>query len=107
MALASTTSKWCFNHFSRQSPKAWEWDCPSFVQSSKPMTVKYGQRTRPRVARCFTSGYRCQERNAFQTETSGVGTKRRLEGGQSMSALPGYSDINLFRYCKGVIDLDA
>jgi len=24
-----------------------------------------------------------------------------------MSALPGISDINLFRYCQGVIDLDA
>src|SRR6266567_9575882 len=27
--------------------------------------------------------------------------------GQSMSALPGNSDINLFRYGQGVIDLDA
>jgi hypothetical protein len=24
-----------------------------------------------------------------------------------MSALPGYSDINLFRYCQGVIHFDA
>jgi hypothetical protein len=24
-----------------------------------------------------------------------------------MSALPGISDINLFRYCQGIIDLDA
>ena len=24
-----------------------------------------------------------------------------------MSAMPGISDINLFRYCQGVIDLDA
>jgi hypothetical protein len=36
-----------------------------------------------------------------------VGTNRLLEGGQSMSALPSISDINLFRYCQGVIDLDA
>jgi hypothetical protein len=27
--------------------------------------------------------------------------------GQSMSALPGISDVNLFRYRKGVINLDA
>jgi hypothetical protein len=34
-------------------------------------------------------------------------TNRRSEGGQSMSALPGYSDINLFRYRERVIDFDA
>lgn len=39
--------------------------------------------------------------------TSLIGTNRQLEGGQSMSALPGTSDINLFRYCQGVIDLNA
>jgi hypothetical protein len=39
--------------------------------------------------------------------TSAVGTNRLLEGGQSISALPGISDINLFRYCQRVIDLDA
>src|ERR1700722_6075724 len=38
---------------------------------------------------------------------SASGTNRPCEGGQSMSALPGHSDINLFRYCQGVIDLDA
>jgi hypothetical protein len=32
---------------------------------------------------------------------------RRLEGGQSMSALPGYFRNRLFRYCQGVIDLNA
>jgi hypothetical protein len=36
-----------------------------------------------------------------------VGTKPRLEAGRSMSALPGTSDINLFRYCECVIDFDA
>jgi len=35
------------------------------------------------------------------------GTNRLLEAGQSMSALPGHFRINLFRYCQGVIDLDA
>jgi hypothetical protein len=35
------------------------------------------------------------------------GTNRLLEVGQSMSALPGYSDVNLFRYCQGIIHLDA
>jgi hypothetical protein len=33
--------------------------------------------------------------------------KPAVESGQSMSALPSISDINLFRYCQGVIDLDA
>jgi hypothetical protein len=36
-----------------------------------------------------------------------VGTNRLLEVGQSTSALPGYSDINLFRDCEGIIYLDA
>ena len=36
-----------------------------------------------------------------------VGTNRQLEVGQSMSARPGISDINLFRYCKGIIYFDA
>jgi hypothetical protein len=36
---------------------------------------------------------------------SGSGTNRRLEVGQSMSA--GISDINLFRYCEGIVYLDA
>jgi hypothetical protein len=35
---------------------------------------------------------------------SALGTKRLLEIGQSMSALPGISDINLFRYGQGVIE---
>jgi hypothetical protein len=35
------------------------------------------------------------------------GPNRLWEGGQSTSALSGISDINLFRYCEGVIDLDA
>lgn len=35
------------------------------------------------------------------------GTNRLLEGGQSMPALPSISDINLFRYRQGVIDLNA
>ena len=38
---------------------------------------------------------------------SASGTNRLLEVGQSMSALPGMSDINLFRYCEGIIYLDA
>src|SRR5581483_4176025 len=36
-----------------------------------------------------------------------VAPTRRLKAGQNMSALPGISDINLFSYCQGVIDLDA
>ena len=35
------------------------------------------------------------------------GINRRLEIGQSMSALPGHSDINLFRYCQSIIYFDA
>jgi hypothetical protein len=38
---------------------------------------------------------------------SPVGTKRRLEDGQSVSALPGYFDINLFRNCQGSAKLDG
>ena len=38
---------------------------------------------------------------------SPLGTKRRLKLGQSMSVLLGTSDINLFRYCHGVIHFDA
>jgi hypothetical protein len=32
------------------------------------------------------------------------GTDRRLDVGQSMSALPGYSDINLFSYCQSIVN---
>ena len=39
--------------------------------------------------------------------TSESGTNRRLEVGQSMSALLGYFRHHLFRYCEGIIDLDA
>ena len=39
--------------------------------------------------------------------TPAIGTNRRLEVGQSMSALPAISDINLFRYCQRIIDLAA
>ena len=35
------------------------------------------------------------------------GTNRTVEVGQSMSALPGISDIYLFRYCQGIIRLDT
>jgi len=35
------------------------------------------------------------------------GTNRRLEVGQSMSALPGYSDINLFCYRQRIVHFDA
>jgi hypothetical protein len=38
---------------------------------------------------------------------SGCGTKLPKLAGQSMSALPGNSDIDLFRYGQGVINLDA
>ena len=34
-------------------------------------------------------------------------TLRSSSGRQSMSALPGISDVNLFRYREGIIDLDA
>jgi hypothetical protein len=34
-------------------------------------------------------------------------TNRLLEVGQSTSALPGISDINLFRYYQGIIHFDA
>jgi hypothetical protein len=41
-------------------------------------------------------------------EPSTHGTNRLLEVGQGMSALPpGISDINLFRYCQGIIYFDA
>src|SRR5258707_13211995 len=36
-----------------------------------------------------------------------IGTKLPKLVGQSMSALPGNSDIDLFRYGQGVIDLDT
>jgi hypothetical protein len=36
------------------------------------------------------------------TVMSAIGTIRLLEVEQSMSALPGISDINLFRYCEGI-----
>jgi hypothetical protein len=38
---------------------------------------------------------------------SASGSNRLLEVGQSMSAPPDISDINLFRYCEGIINLDA
>ena len=38
---------------------------------------------------------------------SAFGTKQTSFDGQSMSALPGYSDINLFSYRQGIIDLDT
>jgi hypothetical protein len=38
---------------------------------------------------------------------SPIGTNRRLEAGQSTSLCPGISDINLFRYCEGIIYFDA
>jgi hypothetical protein len=43
----------------------------------------------------------------LQSLTAGYGTKLPKLVGQSMSALPGNSDINLFCYGQGVIDLDA
>src|SRR6516162_6414667 len=70
LAFQLKKPKWCFNHYSRQSPKAWEWDCPLPEGSSKPITVRYGQRKRPAVAPCFTSVFRCQERSGFETEAS-------------------------------------
>jgi hypothetical protein len=36
-----------------------------------------------------------------------VGTNQRLGAGRACPLCPGISDINLFRYCQGVIDLDA
>jgi hypothetical protein len=42
-----------------------------------------------------------------QPEISVLAQDRRLEGGQSMSALPGYFRNRLFHYCQGVIDLNA
>jgi hypothetical protein len=38
---------------------------------------------------------------------SAVGHSETFVKGQSVSALPHDSDINLFRYCEGVVDLDA
>ena len=35
------------------------------------------------------------------------GPNRRLEGGRACPLCPGISDINLFRYRKGIIDFDA
>jgi hypothetical protein len=37
---------------------------------------------------------------------SGSGTNRLAAGGQSMSALPGNSDVDLFCYCQRIIDLN-
>ena len=34
-------------------------------------------------------------------------TNRRLGAGRACPLCPGISDINLFRYCQGVIDFDA
>lgn len=39
--------------------------------------------------------------------TAVLGTNRRPEIGRSMPAPPGISDVNLFRYCQGVIYFDA
>src|SRR5258706_10296769 len=58
------------SRFSPQRLRAWEWDCPLPERSSKPTRVRYGQRTRPGVAQCFTSVCRYQQRNAFETEAS-------------------------------------
>ena len=38
---------------------------------------------------------------------SGIGTNQLTVGGQSMSALPSTSDVNLLRYRERVIDLNA
>jgi hypothetical protein len=38
---------------------------------------------------------------------SGMGHSETFVKGQSVSALPHDSDINLFRYCERVVDLDA
>jgi hypothetical protein len=38
---------------------------------------------------------------------SDSGPSRSYKDGQSMSALPGISDVNLFRYRKRIIDFDA
>ena len=44
---------------------------------------------------------------ASEMECRLLGTKLRFEVGQSMSALPGISDVNLVRYCQGIIHFDA
>jgi hypothetical protein len=44
---------------------------------------------------------------SFNRPSSAPGPKRRLRVGQSMSALPGYFNFNLFRYSQGVIYFDA
>ena len=38
---------------------------------------------------------------------SDIGTKRLLEVGRACPLCPSISDINLFRYCEGIIYLDA
>ena len=38
--------------------------------------------------------------------TSAIGTKRPWIRRQSMSALPRFSDIDLFGYCKRIVHLD-
>jgi hypothetical protein len=40
-------------------------------------------------------------------EPSTHGTNRLLEVGRACPLCPGISDVNLFRYCQRVIDLDA
>ena len=45
--------------------------------------------------------------NCAALRSAAIGTKLPKLVGQSMSALPGNSDIDLFCYGQGVIDLDA
>jgi hypothetical protein len=47
------------------------------------------------------------EATTVAPKMSGVGTKRLLEGGRACPLCPGISDIDLFRYCQGVIDLNT
>ena len=65
----------------------------------------------PRWRRCGGQGFspapmQCQMLFAAAHE-SVVGTNRRLTSGRACPLCPGISDINLFRYCQGVINLDA
>src|SRR6516165_41063 len=61
-AFRPRKSRKFLNHFSQQRRRAWDWDCPLHEPSSRRMRVRYGRRTKPRAAPCFTSDCRLQHR---------------------------------------------
>jgi len=45
--------------------------------------------------------------NASGLRETTCGTGMTVREGQSVAALPGSSDIDLFRYCESIVDVDA